>query len=93
MNTIPAKELKRRGVAAIEELIDDGPVEVIKNNRPACVVLSMEQYMSIIKPKPVKHHSEKKSVSELFSMPASGKCKKNTIDARLKSERESWGKS
>ncbi|MBI3067404.1 MAG: prevent-host-death protein, partial [Betaproteobacteria bacterium] len=33
MNTIPASEVKRRGVAALDEAARKGPVHVIKNNR------------------------------------------------------------
>lgn len=34
MNTIPAQELKRRGIAAVDDLIAAGYVHVIRNNRP-----------------------------------------------------------
>ena len=40
MRTLSAREIKRRGVAAIEELLGQGPVHILKNNHPACVVLS-----------------------------------------------------
>ena len=45
MNSIPASEVKRRGVAALEEAVKNGPVHVIKNNRPTLVVLSEEEYL------------------------------------------------
>ena len=44
MNTIPAQELKRRGLAAIDEVIAKGDVHVIRNNQPQYVVLSEERY-------------------------------------------------
>jgi hypothetical protein len=34
MNTIPAQEIKRRGIAAVDDLIAKGPVHVIRNNKP-----------------------------------------------------------
>jgi len=34
VNTIPALEIKRRGISIIDEQIEFGPVHVIKNNRP-----------------------------------------------------------
>ena len=40
MNTIPAQELKRRGIAAVDGLIESGDVHVIRNNRPEYVLLT-----------------------------------------------------
>lgn len=40
MNSIPAQEIKRRGISAVDAALRDGPVHVIKNNRPSYVVLT-----------------------------------------------------
>jgi hypothetical protein len=40
MNAIPAQEIKRRGIAAVDELIEKGDLHVIRNNQPQYVVLS-----------------------------------------------------
>lgn len=40
MISIPAQEIKRRGISAVDEALRDGPVHVIKNNRPSYVVLT-----------------------------------------------------
>jgi len=40
MNSIPAQEIKRRGISAVDEALRDGPVHIIKNNRPSYVVLT-----------------------------------------------------
>ena len=48
MNTIPAQEIKRRGIAAVDDLIAKGPVHIIRNNRPQYVVLSEERYQELI---------------------------------------------
>ena len=48
MNTIPAQEIKRCGIAAVDELLNDGDVHVIRNNRPQYVVLTEERYQSLI---------------------------------------------
>lgn len=48
MNTIPAQELKRRGIAAVDDLIASGDVHVIRNNRPEYVVLSEERYRELV---------------------------------------------
>jgi len=48
MNTIPAQEIKRRGIAAVDELIAQGDVHVIRNNRPEYVVLSEARYRELM---------------------------------------------
>lgn len=48
MNTIPAQEIKRRGIAAVDELIASGDVHVIRNNRPEYVVLSEARYRELV---------------------------------------------
>lgn len=48
MNSIPAQEIKRRGIAAVDELIETGDVHIIKNNQPQYVVLSEARYRELI---------------------------------------------
>lgn len=48
MNTIAAQEIKRRGLAAIDELLVQGDVHVIRNNRLFYVVLSEERYQDLL---------------------------------------------
>lgn len=48
MNSIPAQELKRRGIAAVDDLIAQGDVHVIRNNQPQYVVLSEERYQALV---------------------------------------------
>ncbi len=48
MNSIPAQEIKRRGIAAVDELIAKGDLHVIRNNRPQYVVLSEERYHELM---------------------------------------------
>jgi len=48
MNTIPAQEIKRRGIAAVDELLGTGDVHVIRNNRPEYVVLSEARYRELV---------------------------------------------
>ena len=84
MNTIPAQEIKRRGISALDELLKDGPVHVIKNNRPSYVVMSEDDYARLI---------ERKGPWELLDQPARGSRTKKDIDAQLRSERGSWSDS
>ena len=44
MKSILEQEIKRRGISAVDALLDDGPVQVIKNNRPRYVVMSVDAY-------------------------------------------------
>lgn len=48
MNSIPAQEIKRRGMAAVDEALAQGPVHVIKNNRPQYVVLTEDSYRELL---------------------------------------------
>ena len=48
MNIIPAQELKRRGIAAVDDIIAKGDVHVIRNNQPQYVVLSEARYQELI---------------------------------------------
>ena len=48
MNIISAQELKRRGIAAVDEIIAEGDVHVIRNNQPQYVVLSEMRYQELV---------------------------------------------
>lgn len=48
MNVIAAQEIKRRGIGAVDEALENGPVHIIKNNRPQYVVLTEELYNELI---------------------------------------------
>jgi PHD/YefM family antitoxin component YafN of YafNO toxin-antitoxin module len=48
MNTIPSQEIKRRGIAAVDEKLAEGAVHVIRNNQPQYVILSEERYKELV---------------------------------------------
>ena len=48
MKTIAAREIKRRGIVAVEDALKDGPVHIIKNDRPTFVVLDEEHYRELV---------------------------------------------
>lgn len=81
MNTIPAQEIKRRGVSALDELLQQGPVHIIRNNRPAYVVLSQEQFASL---------TQGRGLWEWTDRPARGTRRKKDIDAQIRDQREDW---
>ena len=39
MNLIAAQEIKRRGIAAVDDLLAQGPVHILKNSHPRYVVM------------------------------------------------------
>ncbi|MDP3872298.1 MAG: type II toxin-antitoxin system Phd/YefM family antitoxin [Pseudomonadota bacterium] len=47
-NILTVAEIKRRGMAAIEEGLQRGPVQIFKRNKPAAVVLSQADYQRLI---------------------------------------------
>jgi hypothetical protein len=52
MQTIPAREIKRRGIAAVDKALKDGPVHVIKNDQLCYVVMDETQYQELL----AQHH-------------------------------------
>jgi PHD/YefM family antitoxin component YafN of YafNO toxin-antitoxin module len=48
MNTVPAQEIKRRGISIVDEILKDGAVYVIKNNQPQYVVLTEDRYQELL---------------------------------------------
>lgn len=48
MNAIPAQEIKRRGISAVDDLIAKGDVHIIRNNQPQYVILSEQRYQTLI---------------------------------------------
>ena len=48
MNIISAGEIKRRGISAVDDVSDKGPVHVIKESRPQYVVLSESDYQQLL---------------------------------------------
>jgi PHD/YefM family antitoxin component YafN of YafNO toxin-antitoxin module len=48
LRTIPASEIKRRGISAVDEMLCEGAVHVIKNDRPSYVILSEEDFAELV---------------------------------------------
>jgi PHD/YefM family antitoxin component YafN of YafNO toxin-antitoxin module len=48
VNSIPAQEIKRRGISAVDEALHKGPVHIIKSNRPSYVVLTEADYAELL---------------------------------------------
>jgi hypothetical protein len=87
-NTITVGELKRRGMAAIEDGLRRGPVRIIKRNKPAAVVLSEEEYLRLTGEQPPARPPVT-ALQWLLSQPGPGTRSKAEIDSDLAQER-SW---
>ena len=89
MNTLTAAELKRRGMAAIEERLHRGPIHIVKRNRPAAVVLSEDEYARLTQGRVVTP-SGMTALQWLLSRPSTKGRKKADIDTDLRHERDGW---
>lgn len=90
MNTLTAAELKRRGMAAIEERLRRGPVHLVKRNKAAAVVLTEQQYAELSQAKSSSAPAGMTAVQWLLSQPASGRKSKRQLQRELREERDSW---
>ena len=45
--TIPATEIRRRGLSVVDKALKRGPVHVLKGNEPAYVIMAEEQYREL----------------------------------------------
>ncbi len=48
MSVMAVQEIKRRGMAAVDAALKDGPVHLIKSNKPQYVVLSEFSYHELM---------------------------------------------
>lgn len=48
MRTIAAREIKRRGISAVDDVLKEGPVHVIKNDEPRYVIMDEDHYRELI---------------------------------------------
>ncbi|MDZ7751325.1 MAG: type II toxin-antitoxin system Phd/YefM family antitoxin [Gammaproteobacteria bacterium] len=85
-NILPAAEIKRRGMAAIEESLRRGPVHILKRNKATAVVLSEEDYQRLVGNQPPDQPGMT-AVQWLLAQPATGTRDKADIDAALAEER------
>lgn len=93
MNSIPAGEIKRRGVAALEEAAKRGPVHVIRNNRPAGVYMSEDDYARLLTAS--RAEGRQRSGVDVWDLilnrPYEGARSREEIDTQVHEERKRWG--
>jgi prevent-host-death family protein len=88
VNSLSAAELKRRGMAAIEEGLRRGPVHLVKRNKPTAVVVSADDYAQLTPAKDTRR-AGLTALQWLLGQPA-GKRRKSALDKALRAERKSW---
>src|ERR1039457_5283186 len=81
MNAIPAQENKRRGIAAVDDLIAKGDLHVIRNNQPQYVVLSEERYQELIVAEQEAYYARVRASLEDIR---EGRVKRGTADDLIK---------
>ena len=86
-NILTIAELKRRGMAALEDALARGPVHIVKRNKPAAVVLSEEDYQRLIGRQPGAV-SGLTAVQWLLDQPTSGTRSKEDIDTATAADRD-----
>lgn len=90
MNTLTSAELKRRGMAAIEEGLLRGPLHLVKRNKPAAVVLSEEEFSRLTQRGAGTAPVGLSAVQWLLSQSSRVTRTKAQIDKALRDERGSW---
>ena len=77
MNAISAQEIKRRGMAAVDDFIANGDLHVIRNNQPQYVVLSEARYQELIVAEQAAYYARVRESLEDFK---NGRIKRGTAD-------------
>ena len=85
-NTLTTAELKRRGMAAVEEGLQRGPLHIVKRNKPAAVVLSEHDYQRLTAGR-AQAVPGMSALQWLLAQPSAGIRDKQAIDAALAAER------
>lgn len=87
-NTLTSAELKRRGMAAIEEGLARGPIQILKRNKPTAIILSPGEYQRLIADQTAAKPGMT-ALQWLLLQSSTDKRDKAEIDAALGEER-SW---
>ncbi|MFO7630825.1 MAG: hypothetical protein R6W06_15205 [Prochlorococcaceae cyanobacterium] len=89
LNVLRSAELKRRGIAAVEEALRAGPVHLLKRNSPAAVVLSEAEYNRLRRLADRPAATESSCLDWLLALPPAATARtKEEIDAELRQERD-----
>lgn len=75
MRTIPAREIKRRGISAVDEPLKEGPVHVIKNDWPRYVIMGDAHYAELVE---AQVKAEVARIRDLLADVATGRVRRVT---------------
>jgi len=85
-NTVTVGEIKRRGMAAIENGLQNGPLHILKRNKPAAVIVSETDWQRLNGHPPASVPGLT-AMQWLLSKPRRGTREKAEIDAEMAAER------
>lgn len=80
-NMIPAREIKRRGIGAVDELLDRGPVHVIQRDEPVYVVMTEARYQELVE---AEEEAAVARVNEALKDVEAGRARKVTAEELIK---------
>lgn len=86
-NILTSAEIKRHGLAVIEERLALGPVHLMKRNRRAAVVLSEAEYARLLQAQP-KAVPGQSALQWLLTQAPQGQRSRAEIDAELAAGRD-----
>ena len=81
MNSISVQEIQCRGISAVDELLREGPVQVVENDRTRYIVLRAEDYERL---------TVGPSAWDWLERPSRATRDRAAIDADLAAERAAW---
>lgn len=91
MNILTNEQIKRRGIAAIEDALRHGPVHLVKRNRPAAVVITEAEFAQRNSlEKPVTGSKKMTSMEWFLSDQPGGTLDAAGLERRIRDERDSW---
>lgn len=86
-NILTSAEIKRHGLAVIEERLALGPVHLMKRNRRAAVVLSEAEYARLLQAQPQALPGQS-ALQWLLAQAPQGQRSRAEIDAELEAGRD-----
>ena len=91
MNILTNEQIKRRGIAAVEEALRHGPVHLVKRNRPAAVAVSEAEFTRLTAlDKPATEATKMTSMEWFLSDRPAGTLDAEGLARRINEERDSW---
>jgi hypothetical protein len=88
LNVLTIAEIKRRGIAAIEEGLRKGPLHILKRNRAAAVVLSEAEYQRLVQGQARPPEAGRGALAWLLGQPNDGVRSRASIDQDLHADRD-----